>query len=170
VRWFTRQLYESYQGEGAGEALDAWGAALAAYEAHLANLLPRLPESLRDLSRISLHDARFTRCTISLRDEVVTLRLVGGDHQAGYVALTIRYDHASIVGASLAELAAWVEERLTEVLYDELDINTGGGYEHRYLLWPHGEFAVRFSDAGVTVVPAPSEQYEGANGRVEIRR
>ena len=147
-----------------------WGAALAQYEAHLAALLPQLPESLRDLSKASLHDARFTECTIAPAAAVVTIRLVGGDHQGSYFALAIRYDHASIVGASLTDAADWIEERLTEVLYDELDMDDAGAYQHRYLLWPQGEFALRFADAQTSITPASSEQYESAKGHVEIIR
>jgi hypothetical protein len=163
MRWFTRELYQG------GDADNAWSAALAQYEAHLIDLLPRLPQSLRDLAMLSLHDGRFTECTLAAHVALVTLRLVGGDDRQSYVEVAIRYDQASIVGASPTDVAGWMEDRLTEVLYDELDLDDGT-YQHRYLLWPQGEFAVHFADARIAVTPSSSEQYESAKAQVEIIR
>jgi hypothetical protein len=43
-------------------------------------------------------------------------------------------------------LARRARDQETEILYDEVDRITDGVYEHRILLWPEDEIAVRFCD------------------------
>ena len=86
-----------------------------------------------------------------------TLQVFSGDLQIGYRRTVIQYRDAELFGADEATLASWLEDPETEMLQDEID-RREGSYEHRHLLWPRGEFGVRFGDAVIVTAAATLEQ------------
>ena len=94
-------------------------------------------------------------------DRSLTLQIFCGDNQIGYRRLTLQYEgHIELAGADLHQLAAWLDEPETEMLYDEIDVIAQDRFEHRHLLWPNGEFGVRFDRAATISTPVGEEVYE----------
>jgi len=159
MRWLTRSTDDDAE----------MASREAAYRAHLQSLLPRLPEPLRGFAgepvggRLrSVHDGRVESWHADLPDRF-RLQLVCGDLQRGYERLAIEYVTAvELLGPEVTELAEWLADKRTEFLYDEVDALADGRFEHRHLLWPEGEFGVRFFDVAVTATPATPEMYEQA--------
>ena len=56
-------------------------------------------------------------------------------------------------GADVRGLESWLGDPRTELLHDVVDIIAHGRFEHRHLVWPDGEFAVRFSDITIDAEP-----------------
>jgi hypothetical protein len=85
---------------------------------------------------------------------------LAGDQQRGYERLTLLYDGAELVGATVDGLRTWrLTEPNVELVEDELDLSEDGRYEHRMLISPEGEIAVRFRSLAVTRHPAePTER------------
>jgi hypothetical protein len=71
-----------------------------------------------------------------------------GDRQGGYRELTIDYANAELRGSSVADLERLLS-RGSEVLFCEIGDSADGRWEHRWLLWPAGEFAFRFAEARI---------------------
>jgi hypothetical protein len=64
------------------------------------------------------------------------------------------------VGAGEQELEAWLGDSQTQLIVQEVDALLDGRFEHRHLLWPRGEFAIRFTSIEVATGPASAEEYE----------
>jgi hypothetical protein len=166
MRWLTRDL----NGAGADELSDAVAAGQrAAYDRHRLAILPRLPDDLRTLAADpvhaparSLHDGRLETWQADLPDRLV-LSVICGDLQRGYERLRIEYRHAELVGTDEHRLAGWLADPQTEWLEHEVDALSDGRFEHRHLLWPSGEFAVRFAEISVTAAPATPKEYQDAS-------
>lgn len=141
--------------------------ATQAYLAHNREVLPALPESLRAFAGeedaygfVSLHDGRIEWWALALPDRSLTLAVFCGDKQIGYRRLTLQYEgRIELVGTNFAQLAAWLDHPETEMLYDEVDVIAQDRFEHRHLLWPAGEFGVRFDRANTISAPVGEEVY-----------
>ena len=108
---------------------------------------------------VSLHDGRVEWWALDGATSS-TLQVLGGDEQLGYRRLVIQYrGRVEVFGASESDIAGWLDEAETELLYDEVDVTENGRFEHRLLLWPQGEFGVRFEDAVLVSAPVPASTY-----------
>ncbi|MEJ7893824.1 MAG: hypothetical protein WKF94_14415 [Solirubrobacteraceae bacterium] len=161
MKWMTR-------GWQCGDVSDAEGAALEAeYQSHVERLLPRLPDALRvfvgqpdESGYVSLHDGRL-EWWASDAPRSFTLQVFCGYDRLGYRRLVMQYrGRAEVFGASGRDVAGWLNDPQTELLYDEVDIAEDGRFEHRFLLWPAGEFGLRCDDVVVVSAPAPASTYE----------
>jgi hypothetical protein len=151
MKWFDREL------RGLDDA--EWNQRRADYATHLDTIRADLADGAEELiASVNLHDAQVQEWACAER--VFTLRVLAGDRQSGYEVVTLRYDDAELHGASADDLARWrLTERGVELIEDEVDLSPGGRYEHRLLVWPDGEFAIRFGAVRVTSEPAePSER------------
>lgn len=151
MRWFTDAAYEDYDDA-------AWGRMLDDYYAHVREIAPTLPPDLVRLAlepELNLHDARFERVAIDLRDSTATIVVNAGDLQVGYRRLTMTFTGASIVPDNLQRLgyavlaefrpSQWSRYRsTTEIRAQEIDLAANGRYILRLRLWPFYEFAVEF--------------------------
>lgn len=72
---------------------------------------------------------------------------------SGIQTVVLEYRRGTVVGVDEEQLAGWLSSPGVEVWYDEVDV-LDDGYEHRLLLHPDGEFAIRF--AGLTVERSPA--------------
>ena len=162
MKWMTRAWHNGELSWDEEEALDA------GYRSHLEAVLPRLPASVRvfagepdEAGYVSLHDGVVEWWA---RDGAKTLTLqifCGDDLELGYRRLVVQYrGRVEIFGASERELADWLADAETQLLYDEIDVAGDGRFEHRFLLWPRGEFGVRFEDALVVSAAAAWETRE----------
>jgi hypothetical protein len=163
MRWFTRAWHRG----DLGDAYD-YQAVVDAYWTHIQELLPTVPPSVRELAHPSLHDARFEEVTVDPQRRTITMRVMTGDLQLGYYSLDLIYGDAVLEGTVIGEFKRMVERPKAEILYDEVDRQTIGQYEHRFLIWPDGEFAIRFGDVGLTRTGTNARQYTDAVGRVTL--
>jgi hypothetical protein len=126
----------------------------------------RLPEALLlftgqpdEMGYVSLHDGRVEWWVLDATRSL-TLQVICGDPQIGYRRLVIQYrGHVDVFGASESDVAGWLDDAETELLHTEVDIADDNRFEHRFLLWPQGEFGVRFEDVVVVSASASSSTY-----------
>ena len=147
MRYFTRGWANS-------ELTDEEDATVrGAYEARLAEIGPRLPTSMADLRRVSLHDALIesVRWTPSLAE--LRLDLVAGDLEVGYRALHLTYRGAMLGKARTESLRNAASNREACVLYQEIDIVDDGLLVHRLLFWPNDEVTIEFNELGYVCEP-----------------
>lgn len=137
MKWFTRAWHDRQAGTDA----------FREYESHLREL--ELPAQVQELTRLDLHDGLFMDYALEGPD--VRLQIHCGDLQSGYREVTLRYIGGRAFGARNQELSGWLSAPETEILFDELDADAGR-YEHRFLLWPRGEFGIRFCELAVNDV------------------
>lgn len=139
MRWFDHDFITG------GLSDEEWQVRQDGYAAHLARIRPSLTHGAELLlDPMSLHDGQVAEwsyeATVSL-----TVRVLVGDLQRGYEWVTLRYSGAELTGATEAELHRWwpADQLATEIVEEELDV-VGDRFEHRMLLWPHGEVAIQF--------------------------
>jgi hypothetical protein len=171
MKWRTRQWHgQGPDAEHLAELTDAeCEAAEEAYQRHREAVLPRLPDGLRllagepdDLGYVSLHDGEVDWWVLdgsrSLTLEVVCSfeSVEASAAPGGCRRVVIQYrERVELIGANEADLQRWLDNARTVFLYDEVDVLDDGRFEHRHLLWPRGEFGVRFDDIVVVSVPMP---------------
>jgi hypothetical protein len=68
-----------------------------------------------------------------------------------------------LFGATEQQIARWLGDGRTELLFQEVDVAPDGRFEHRHLLRPEGEFGVRFADIAVDSMPATAADYDRAH-------
>jgi hypothetical protein len=163
MRFFTKAWHS---GDMSDERADD---VRAAYQSHLASILPELPNAFRSfVQTVSIHDALVRAVRLNRDAAVLELELRAGDQQAGYFDLCIRYCGVQLDVDSRV-LAKIAEDDEFEALYDEADLAAGAGYEHRWLWWPYQEVNIRFTEFEYAVTPSPSRSFDRvANPFVEI--
>jgi hypothetical protein len=158
MRWFTRDWHSGDQ-QKTDEAPEE------AYARHVSEIAPMLPAPLRMLAagtQLNLHDGRITHWSWE-PGESLKIQIECGDLQAGHQRATLEYaGSVEVSGADADTVATWLGGSDTELLYDEIDLLAPGRYEHRHLLWPQGEFAVRFDEAAVLQEPSTPAAYTAA--------
>jgi hypothetical protein len=139
---------------------------VAAYDRHREAVMPLLPEDFQALagapidgSYHSLEDGRVESWALEAPERIV-LTVVAPADQGGYERLRIEYHGVELVGAGEQELEAWLGDSQTQLIVQEVDALLDGRFEHRHLLWPRGEFAIRFTSIEVATGPASAEEYE----------
>jgi hypothetical protein len=154
MRWFTRDFVTG------GLSDEEWNQRRSAYATHLNSIVAGLADGADELlASVHLHDGQISEWTYR-PGELLALTVLVGDLQRGYEWLTLRYRGARISGATPAELSHWWRAGSgTEIVEEEVDRVDDGDYEHRLLLSPEGEFAVRFRSLSVERHPArPSDR------------
>lgn len=149
MRWFTREWATSVLDNDESERR------AADYQQHVEAIRPHLQGGAEQLSYLDLHDAQVRSCDLTDHD-ALRLHVLVGDLQRGYEWVSLRYDEAQLVGATIDDIRGWrITEPGVELLYDEIDVADNGRYEHRILVWPDGEFGIRFKSLRLTRDPAP---------------
>ena len=164
MRWLTRDWH------GFGDAPLSKAEVLereTAYERHREAVMPLLPEDFQALagapidgSYHSLDDGRVESWSMEIPERLV-LTIVAPDDRGGYERLRVDYHDVELVGTSEQELAVWLGDPQTQLIIQEVDALLDGRFEHRHLLWPRGEFAIRFASIEVATGPASLDEYEG---------
>jgi hypothetical protein len=134
-----------------------------AYRAHLAAVLPRLPERFRAFTEaVSVHDALVRAIRLDRAAGTLELELRAGDQQVGYFDLSIRYLGVRAERLDSNSLAAIAQDRESEALYVEADQIAPAEYEHRWLWWPYQDLDVRFSEVEYATAPRPDRTFARA--------
>jgi hypothetical protein len=137
----------------------------ATYDRHRQAVLPLLPDDFKALAGDlidgryhSLEDGRVESWELELPQRFV-ITVVAPDGEGGYERLEVAYHDVELVGAAPLELAGWLEDPQTQLIVQEVDALLDGRFEHRHLLWPRGEFAIRFTAVHVATGPASPDEY-----------
>ena len=160
MRWFNDAAYEDDDDA-------AWARILDDYDTHVRQIASVLPPDLVRLAlepEFHLHDARFERVEIDLRNSTVIIVVNAGDLQVGYRRITMPFTGASIVPDNLQRLSyavlaefrpsRWSRYRsVTEIRAQEVDVVDSGRYALRLRLWPFHEFAVEFDGFSLSHEP-----------------
>ncbi len=149
MKYFTAQWHS-------GELSDrAYEAAVTAYEARLRTIAPKLPPSLRLLSReVSLHDGLIEKARVSSHSLALWLRI--GDLQRGYTSVHLAYAgvlQPAVLLRPLRQLAL-IED---ELVSDEIDISPEG-FAHRLFFSEGIELEVSFKALQVRQSPRKSRR------------
>lgn len=142
MKWFTPKWH------GYGPGVEPIGPArqrkvVDAYAKHLATIKPTLPKALSRLSQVNIHDAKLESWELNEGEELrLTLDLCFPPSQVTF----LYQGYIKILGPPVDQLAHWLDNPKTVFLYDEIDLARPGIFEHRYLLWPEGEFGIRFRE------------------------
>jgi Protein of unknown function (DUF4085) len=122
-----------------------------AYQQHYAALEASLPEAVRQISALPLHDAFIERAIFDRRSRLLILEFLGGDLQVGYSSIVLTYFEAHFDATALAVI---VRDAETEFLYDEIDSFRDGFYQHSIIFWPgHRDIDIRFRSVSVSQGP-----------------
>jgi hypothetical protein len=149
MRWFT---------DDADANDDDWDEVVAAYEAHLSEIVPQLPAALAALAtdpRLDLHDGRFREVTVDREAQEIVMVIDCGNVQVGYRRLTLQFDRAAVVPENLYLQAAAIGAEfrsdhwhqgawVTEIRVIEVDVLPGKRFVLRLRSWPFHEFAIEF--------------------------
>lgn len=155
MRWFTRERYED-------PSFDGWDAIGEEYAKYLETIRSQLPDQLRRLLDINLHDAGIEAAEIDLVRRVARIRfLTAGDQRL----VTCRYDDADFGESNLKHLELAIEaivprrdddghvfgwKPLANVLFEEVSIEDER-YKHAFVLYPFGDFALTFGGFGLNI-------------------
>jgi hypothetical protein len=150
MKWFTRDWHT---GQLSDEVYDT---AFADYQSHRQALADVAPEGVRQLLNISLDDSQVQEWSVDL--DVVAMRLLTGDLQCGYQFVSLTYQGAELIGATVDDLHNWSITTGGEVLSDEVEQAGPDRYEHRLLFHPQGEFGVRFDSVDVALAAADTSR------------
>jgi hypothetical protein len=164
MRWVTRDLLN---GEFSDQECDS---RLRAYRDHTREVGHQIPASLRSFAgeavhgrHRTIHDAHLVART-DARPDFFSLEWICGDELNGYERLRIEHRKGvELLGPDADQLARWLDGRVTDFLYDEIDVHGNGDLEHRHILWPEGEFGIRFANAEVSSEPATMIDYHDAH-------
>lgn len=140
MKYFTRAW-------ATGGLTDAdYESVLPSYRRHFDRIEGSLPAGLITLAReLSIHDGLIRRVVVDRQADTLALELLCGDLQIGYFDLDLVYGQVDWGVVDIIALARRAEDRDTEILYDEVDCQSKGVYEHRILFEPDDEIEIRFS-------------------------
>ena len=144
MRYFTRGWIN---GEYSEEDHDAsW----AAYAARLDEISGQLPAAMIQLAKESLHDAVIDCVTWDPAAQRLTL-VLAVERATGHVTMTLTYAGALLGESRVEVLRAVARDRQTEILYSEVDRDSGGLLAHRLLFWPRDELTIDFASLTLEV-------------------
>lgn len=142
MKYFTRGLID-------GEHDDAaYDLARDAYRQSVADIWSTMPEGLRLLFGVSLHDAIIDRVKLSDGGRHLSIALVAALSEGSFSTVSIAYSDVMLGPCRLAALRRVAMSREACVLEHEVGLK-GGILSHRYLFWPSDELTV---DCGAVVV------------------
>ena len=137
--------------------------ALVAYRARLAEIALHLPPDLLSLTEgLPLYDGRFKAVAYDPSTRRLKVRLRHGDLLVGYFDLELCYEEAEVIDSTVQEVARLADDPTVKLLYHEVDMIGQGQFEHRFLLWPAGELAIRCSDFSCSRESAPGRGPQGS--------
>lgn len=147
MRYFTRNWYYGELGDDFDYEQPGRD-----YQQHLLMVEERLPAELRRfLTAVNIHDGRFQRFRHDVELGELHVGLLGNVVQEAPLAINLRFEEASLVGADAQVIAQIAAAPATELLYDEVDCLLDGTLEWRLAVWASSQyetFAVRFTRFG----------------------
>ena len=123
------------------------------YSDYLSDL--NLPAEVLSLAKTDLHDGLVER--VHEASGTLTVTLVSGDLQRGYLETTITYEAPLAWGANVTLLQFAAKGSDLEVIEHEVDRHDSG-FVHRILFSSHEEIEIAFSSASVSQRPRESRQ------------
>ena len=135
--------------------------AVDAYQAHLGEISPKLPQPVLTLARgVNIHDGELSRLVLRREDAVLELGLRCGDGLDGWYDLHLEYQSLAFDEIDLASLRQLGSGRAT-ALYDEVDLSPDGHIVHRILFFQNQdwspEISIAFEALGLRLEPGEEE-------------
>jgi len=173
VRWFTRERYEDPD-------FDDWDAVRSGYWGYIDSIREGLPSALKRFLEINLHDAVVDVAEIDLVQRTARIRFLAGN-SASFI--DCQYRDADFGDSNLKNFELATEARsplrdrtgavfgwgpLASVLHDEVAL-VGERFQHSFLIFPFGDFTVRFQDFALTVEPAGAGGLPERSARFFVR-
>lgn len=133
------------------------------YRAHFDQIAELLPPQLLSYAReVSLHDGRLHKFDVDETTGKIDIQVnvpiplppndlnqkdseIAPDLEDKTICFDLHYEGAQVIGGVTDELVRVVNAPDAEVLDEEVDVVEESLFEHRLLLWPKGDFAIRFS-------------------------
>jgi hypothetical protein len=126
------------------------------YWARIETLSPQFPATVRELATgINLHDALVRQVTLDRARGTLTISLRCGDLQKGYFDADLAYRGVEMAGLDPGTLRAIATDPNTELLYDEVDLESPGRFVHRILFTDTREIEIVFGGLNVATTPRP---------------
>lgn len=145
-------------------------AAYAAYMDRIREVASELPADLLALANgYSLHDGLIQGACLDRKQLHLTIQLICGDLVRGYSRAELQYTGLTLPGCAFEDLHRVVSCDDTEILWNEVDLVQHGLYEHRFLCWPDGEFAVQFSAFALKVTPREGREFTPWKPRFRVK-
>lgn len=149
---------------------DEWDRRVGEYSTHLASIKGRLPAGAVALATdpaLDLHDGRFVLVELDRAMQRLTLVVDVGSLQVGYRRLSLSFDDIQIVpdnlhlvaeavGASFRPNHWHTGTAVTEIRWQEVDIEADGRFVLRLRLWPFHEFGIQFRALSFTFEEHPT--------------
>ena len=159
MRWFTPEWTTSDVAFESDPVLDD-------FQRHLDYMVPLVPVGWVELVtqsdvRLRLAGALIERLSYDPSSSSISIDAVQGDLDAGYGLLELRFRSASIVGI-MPHIDVANPGRSVEIRYVEFELVARGPAEceMRFLLWPPGEFGIRFGEMTWTWQPLDDRRVE----------
>ena len=153
MQWFTREC------ESGGLSDQEFNSRYENYRTHIESIEYLLSDGAELLLPDSLNLRSAVCKSWSFDDSTFLLGLIVGDLQEGYELATIKYYNAELFPHTAITYMESLSIECREVGKDELAINSDS-YEQRFLLWPEGQFGVKFTSCDVDRKPAePTDRH-----------
>jgi hypothetical protein len=148
MKYFTPELYLQFNSPDpslAETAQQAWEDAVERYHQHIAEIGPRMTASARQVvNSLCLHDAEYVGIELTFLPEQNGKLAIVMVHQ-GKMAVFLVY--MLLQEPLIEEFAPWpFSKEHVHWLYDEFDVQSGGGYQHQVLLSDGRVVTLRFRD------------------------
>lgn len=167
MKWFSNDWYH---GETTDEEFER---PYKFYREHCSRTMPLVPKALRRFlgeevngRATSIHDAKVVDWDDSSPDSFsITWDCPFGQTEADFERLTVVYSgKVELFDVDLAQITTWLNDPETEFIFDELEKVDEDRFEHRHLMYPKGDFGVRFSTASATSELLPWSRWSESAG------
>jgi hypothetical protein len=132
-------------------------AAKEAYAARIEDIKSQLSPEMSELatSTVNLHDGLIRHVALDRPARRLSLGLRCGDLQVGYFDVDLVYADVDLNLLNSAVLEAIATDPETELLYNEIDLESAGRFVHRIIFWPRPmrEIEVVFRSLMVSIEP-----------------
>jgi hypothetical protein len=164
MKFYTKKWYQGKLPHRESELI------VKKYNQYFRKVLSKIPTLFRHhIKNLNLHDGLIDQFVIDKSKKEICLSLICGDNQRGYSKVEIKYKEPQGVGAATHKIRKLLQNRDTEILYDEFDLSNDGRFIHRYLFWPEFiELKISFKSLNVQSHPKQNRRLSVIKNRLKI--
>lgn len=128
------------------------------YQAYLDEIYDELPFPIKLLAKhINLHDGILGEIQYSKSSNMLILNGSFGDLETGYFSLQLKY--LGISNFDLNQVASLCKNQKLEILRDEIELLTTGGYSHRLFFAIKKELEIFFRNLEIEIKYIDAKDY-----------
>jgi hypothetical protein len=140
---------------------DAANAIRESYWQRVEAIAPQLTAEASQLANdLVLHDALLAQVRWNAAAQDLALVLICGSSDDGYREIRLTYSGAELGDRPIAVLRERARDRMTELAYDEVDVDPDGTFVHRLLFEPEGELSIWFKDVAIDIADLADRRVE----------